>query len=105
MRFPDFEPCIAEFVSEDIDTIRARKAAIDEEECLVQTEAALDVASAYECDEEAEAYLDCELEKFRCFDETYQLLGSTCSEVRGQLFNCLDDTSKRSNGPYSPPSF
>jgi len=74
-----------------------------EERCMVETDAALDVASAYECSDEMDEYLECETEKYRCFEKTYQI-GGACGEERGALFGCLDETSKRPGGAFSPPT-
>lgn len=74
-----------------------------EETCMLETEAALDVADAYECSDQMEAYLDCETEKYRCFEQSYQI-GGACRPEQDELFSCMDDTSKRTGGAFSPPS-
>lgn len=71
-----------------------------EEDCLIATEGSIDIAAAYSCEAEAEAYLDCELESYVCVDDDYSLPDGSCAPQRDELGSCMGDASGRGPGPY-----
>jgi hypothetical protein len=70
-----------------------------EEDCDIATEGSLEVAAAYGCDEEADAYLECELESYVCIEEQYDLPGGMCPNETSELDACMSDASQRAPGP------
>lgn len=66
---------------------------LDYDACLVDTEAAIDTADAYGCDDAYAAWQDCELTKSRCRDDRFFLDGTDCAEERADLEECLANGS------------
>jgi hypothetical protein len=66
----------------------------DEEydECVINQDAAIDAASAYDCDAEYDEYVQCALEENDCDDDNF-VVDSSCAGEAENLLECLDDGS------------
>lgn len=74
-----------------------------EEDCGIATEGSLDIAAAYGCDEEAETYLECELESYVCIEDGYGLPDGACPNETSELDACMSDAAQRDPGYF--PAF
>lgn len=63
------------------------------DECLIETNADIDVADTYGCSDERGAYEDCVLRKSFCTGRDYKLEKDDCSGQRKVLSDCIDDNS------------
>lgn len=64
------------------------------DKCIIDTEAAIDVASAYDCSDQYDALEECQLKRSRCDDRTWHLEGDDCSGERKVLSDCKKDGSR-----------
>jgi hypothetical protein len=72
----------------------------DLERCEIEVGTDLDVAAAYGCIDELEAYYECQLEEFECNGREYEDDNRACLNEREDYQRCQDAGSSREGGPY-----
>ncbi len=63
------------------------------DECIISTDAELERAAAYECDAEAEEYLDCVIAKADCDDNRMELDSDDCDNESEDYYECIEDAT------------
>jgi hypothetical protein len=72
------------------------------DDCDVVVEAAFDLASAYDCADEADLYYECAVKDNNC-DNTDFRVDDSCDDERTDYFKCVDDASDLIGGNQPPP--
>jgi hypothetical protein len=63
------------------------------DECVIEMDAEIDRADAYECTEDYDAYAECVISDASCEDENWGLEGDDCANEYEDLYDCIDDAS------------
>jgi len=72
------------------------------DECVIDKEHDIDVAAAYECDQEYDELLTCVLDKADCDDYAWVVDADDCDNETEDYADCVDDASDLGGGGGNP---
>lgn len=64
----------------------------EEDDCIIEADRALDIADAYDCNDEADAAANCTIDNNDCDDNVFQV-STKCSDDFEDLYDCINDNS------------
>ena len=63
------------------------------EECEISTDTAIDEADAYDCADDFDAYLQCQLDEADCDEHNWRVEDDSCDSERDDYVECVSDAS------------